>query len=1133
MRKLMLRSAPILEERTLKTGGTSAHLEECTLKPPTEKCADFGGRYAQNRRNVRSPGGLAPISEECTLKTGGTSAHLEECTLKPPTEECRFRRNVQSKPEERPLTWRSVRSNRRLKCADFGGMYAQNRRNVRSPGGVVPISEECTVKTGGTSAHLEDCTLKPPPEVRRFRRNVRSKPEERPLTWRSVRSNRRLKCADFGGMYSQNRRNVRSPGGVAPIPEECTLKTGGTSAHLEDCTLKPPPEVRRFRRNVRSKPEERPLTWRSVRSNRRLRSAPILEECTLKTGGTSAHLEECTLKPPTEVCRFWRNVQSKPEERPLTWRSECTLKTGGTSAHLEDCTLKPPPEVRRFRRNVRSKPEERPLTWRSVRSNRRLKSADFGGMYSQNRRNVRSPGGLAPISEECTLKTGGTSAHLEDCTLKPPTEKCADFGGMYSQNRRNVRSPGGVAPIPEECTLKTGGTSAHLEDCTLKPPPEVRRFWRNVRSKPEERPLTWRSVRSNRRLRSAPILEECTLKTRGTSAHLEECTLKPPTEVCRFWRNVQSKPEERPLTWRSECTLKTGGTSAHLEECTLKPPPEVRRFRRNVRSKPEERPLTWRTVRSNRRLKCADFGGMYAQNRRNVRSPGGVYAQTAAVRSAPISEERTLNGLWAVMRRFNISRGIINSIEALYKGSQSTVMTGDEFSECFPTSVGVRQGCLLSPTLCNIFLENIMREALSPQESPVKLAGRIINHLQFADDVDLLDGSKQDQQAHFSSLDSTSRRYGMEVSLEKTKCLYPRHIAPRPCTTESRPIFGRTSHECRPFFVFNNRAMVAEYGRPSRELREIFGRPSSVPRPTCAKFLKSCVLRAIFVPVSGEGSTSLGRAPLVDNVTGVIVTGPPDTVQVTVRGTDLEQVNEFSYLGSLQTADCSSSREVKIRIAKSTSVLGKLKHIWASSNISTKTKIYLLRSLVLSIFLYGAEAWTLNAEITKRINAFEMNCYRRLLQIHWSTHTTNEEVKHRVKSLAGPLPSFLSLVKKRKLQWFGHVTRAKGTLAHTTLQGKAEGGRMRGRPRRTWTSDLKEWTGHPLSHLTSLAENRPGWITLVDSLVAPTAGQTAMGPVRSVRSNRRREKCADFGGMYAQNRRNVRSPGIVYAQTAD
>ncbi|KAI8492315.1 hypothetical protein Bbelb_297680 [Branchiostoma belcheri] len=744
--------------------------------------------YAQNRRNVRSPGGVyaqtaavrsVPISEECTLKTGGTSAHLEECTLKPPTEGRRFRRNVRSKPEERPLTWRSVRSNRRReKCADFGGMYAQNRRNVRSPGGVAPISEECklktggtpahleectlkpppamrsapiseecTLKTGGTSAHLEECTLKPPTEVRRFRRNVRSKPEERPLTWRSVRSNRRRekcadfggmsvrsnrrlrsapiseectlktggtsahleectlklppeKCADFGGMYAQNRRNVRSPGGVyaqtaavrsVPISEECTLKTGGTSAHLEDCTLKPPPErcadfggmYAQNRRNVRSPGGV----------------APISEECTLKTGGTSAHLEECTLKPPTEVCRFRRNVRSKPEERPLTWRSvrsnrrlrsapiseECTLKTGGTSAHLEDCTLKPPTEVRRFRRNVRSKPEERPLTWRSVRSNRRReKCADFGGMYAQNRRNVRSPAGVVPISEECTLKTGGTSAHLQECTLKPPPEECADFGGMYAQNRRNVRSPGGVsAPISEECTLKTGGTSAHLEECTLKPPTEVRRFrrnvrskpeerpltWRsvrsnrrlkcadfggmyaqnrrnvrspagvNVRSKPEERPLTWRSVRSNRRLRSAPISEECTLKTGGTSAHLEDCTLKPPPEKCADFggmyaqnrRNVRSPAGVAPIS--EECTLKTGGTSAHLEECTLKPPTEVCRFRRNVRSKPEERPLTCRSVRSNRRLKCADFGGMYAQNRRNVRSPGGV---------APISEECTL-----------------------------------------------------------------------------------------------------------------------------------------------------------------------------------------------------------------------------------------------------------------------------------------------------------------------------------------------------------------------------------------------------------------------------------------------------------------------------------------------------------
>ncbi|KAI8506610.1 Leucine-rich repeat-containing protein 15 [Branchiostoma belcheri] len=93
-----------------------------------------------------------------------------------------------------------------------------------------------------------------------------------------------------------------------------------------------------------------------------------------------------------------------------------------------------------------------------------------------------------------------------------------------------------------------------------------------------------------------------------------------------------------------------------------------------------------------------------------------------------------------------------------------------------------------------------------------------------------------------------------------------------------------------------------------------------------------------------------------------------------------------------------------------------------------------------------------------------------------------------------PLFSQLYLTLDKHLAFYG--PEAKGTLAHTTLQGKAEGGRLRGRPRRTWTSDLKEWAGHPLSHLTSLAENRPGWMSLVDSLVAPTAVQTAMGPVK-------------------------------------
>ena len=69
-------------------------------------------------------------------------------------------------------------------------------------------------------------------------------------------------------------------------------------------------------------------------------------------------------------------------------------------------------------------------------------------------------------------------------------------------------------------------------------------------------------------------------------------------------------------------------------------------------------------------------------------------------------------GMCAIMRMFNISKGIVNAIEALYESSRSAVFLGDEVSDWFYTRVGVRQGCLLSPTLFNIYLEYIMMEAL-------------------------------------------------------------------------------------------------------------------------------------------------------------------------------------------------------------------------------------------------------------------------------------------------------------------------------------------------------------------------------------------------------------------------------------
>ena len=105
-----------------------------------------------------------------------------------------------------------------------------------------------------------------------------------------------------------------------------------------------------------------------------------------------------------------------------------------------------------------------------------------------------------------------------------------------------------------------------------------------------------------------------------------------------------------------------------------------------------------------------------------------------------------------------------------------------------------------------------------------------------------------------------------------------------------------------------------------------------------------------------------------------------------------------------------------------------------------------MRSLVISIFLYACESWTFTAELEKRTQAFEMRCYRRLLNISHKLLVTNEEVRRKIQTAIGEYDELLTLVKKRKLRWFRHVSRSSG-LAKTILHGG--GGRV---VRRCWVN---------------------------------------------------------------------------------
>ena len=85
-----------------------------------------------------------------------------------------------------------------------------------------------------------------------------------------------------------------------------------------------------------------------------------------------------------------------------------------------------------------------------------------------------------------------------------------------------------------------------------------------------------------------------------------------------------------------------------------------------------------------------------------------------------------------------------------------------------------------------------------------------------------------------------------------------------------------------------------------------------------------------------------------------------------------------------------------------------------------------MRSPVIALFLYACELWTLTAELHKRTQAFEMRCYRRLLNISYKDHVTNEEVRRKIQTAIGEYDELLTLAMKWKLRWFGHVSRSSG-----------------------------------------------------------------------------------------------------------
>ena len=135
----------------------------------------------------------------------------------------------------------------------------------------------------------------------------------------------------------------------------------------------------------------------------------------------------------------------------------------------------------------------------------------------------------------------------------------------------------------------------------------------------------------------------------------------------------------------------------------------------------------------------------------------------------------------------------------------------------------------------------------------------------------------------------------------------------------------------------------------------------------------------------------------------------------------------------------------------------------------------------------------LDCRVREKTQAFEMRCSRRLLNISYKDHVTYEEVRRKIQAAIAEYDEILTLVKKRKLRWFCHVSRSSG-VANTILQGTVKGQRKRGRKKKIWEDNIKEWTGMDFVSSTRAAENRSRWKgTVSNSSVVPRRPSKVMG----------------------------------------